>query len=179
MVEVRCATWRWNSDGEHQFVDAFGNELRNRLQEVVLCRPAAVLLYSLSLDLTPVSGINFANLQHLELLRMDWARNAETLFECTNLKELAISKYPGKQSSVPFANLPHLQRLWLSCCGLEEIENFKAMTKLESLDLLNMSPLRSLHGMEELINLKKLRIESCKNIGDIEPIRNLQNLRRR
>lgn len=150
-----------------------------------ICDPSAtdisainrlVDLRYLSLDLTPISGINFANLQHLELLRMDWVLNAETLFECTNLKELALSKYPGKQGSVPFANLPHLHRLWLSCCGLEEIENFKAMTKLESLDLLNMSHLRSLHGIEELINLKKLRIESCKNIGDIEPIQNLQNL---
>lgn len=129
-----------------------------------------------SMDLTPTTGVDFSNLQHLELLRIDWFPNANTLFQCANLKELAIGKYPGKESSAPFANLSHLRRLWLSCCGLEEIENFKVMTELESLELLNMAHLRSLHGIEELTNLKRLRIESCKNIGDIEPVQNLQNL---
>ena len=130
----------------------------------------------LDIDLTHVSKVDLSNFRQLELLRIDWFPGAEKLFQCVDLKELAISKCPGKQGSVPFANLSKLRRLWLSCCGLEEIENFKVMSELESLELLNMAHLQSLHGIEGLTNLKRLRIESCKNIGDIEPVRGLRNL---
>lgn len=112
----------------------------------------------------------------LELFHSDWHSCLEPIFDCTNLTSFAIEKFPGKQGSRAFAKLINLKQLCLSSSGLEEIENFKVMSELESLDLLNMAHLRSLHGIEGLTNLKKLRIESCKNIGDIEPVRGLRNL---
>lgn len=111
----------------------------------------------------------------LELFYSDWHPNLEPVFDCIYLKDIAIEKFPGKQGSITFAKLVNLQRLWLSCSGLEEIENFKFMRVISSLELLNMNHLKSLHGVENL-PLKKLRIESCKSLEDIEPVRNLKSL---
>ena len=122
-------------------------------------------------------GLELGQFTELEdLALMSWFSQAQSLFQLHSLKELALERYPGKDGSTPFRAMRNLERLWLSACGLEEIENFSSLARLRDLSLLLMKHLQSLHGIEQLSKLRKLRIENCPGIVSLEPLRHLTSL---
>lgn len=142
--------------------------------------PLKTLVQLRSLELPEVSknfGLDLSRFSKLEDLCLNsWFTQAQSLFQLQLLKELALSKYPGKEGSSPFGELTNLERLWLSACGLAEIESFSSLAKLQDISLLLMKHLKSLRGLESLTQLRKLRIENCPNITSLEPLRHLSNL---
>lgn len=153
--------------------------LRLALPSLELLSPINQLsqLRYLSIDLSrSARGLDFALLPRLENVALEWFKGADGLFSLKELRKLSLFHYPGLDGSKRFSAFEKLEELRLSVCALEEIENFRFMTRLWRLELLRLKRLRSLHGIEPMSELKKLRIESCPNIQTLDPVERLNAL---
>ncbi len=122
-------------------------------------------------------GLRLERLPRLEKLAFEWYVGADGLFALSDMRDLQLYAYPGKEGSGLFSALRVMRNLRLSACGLAEIDGLAAMTHLEGLELLAMAHLRSIEGLRNLTSLQRLRIEACKQVRSLEPLANLRALR--
>ena len=119
--------------------------------------------------------INFGVFPKLEACALKWRPQFKSIFECGNLKELALSEYKGKDSHV-FSNLTNLRSLYIGQGPLPDIEGLAPLQELTRLQLIALRKLTGLHGLQELVGLKDLRISGCRNMRQIDEISALKKL---
>ena len=133
-----------------------------------------VQLKSLCLDYGAKDGLGFPlrSLPHLERLYLgEKIADEEQVFSLRNLRRLGLTKYPAKQSSYEFSNLVNLEYLSVAESGLSEIEGLRNIKNISDIHLLRLKHLVSLKGLEgSSTMLRKIRIEGCPNVGQLEPI---------
>lgn len=121
--------------------------------------------------------IRFSAFPRLEECDLQWRPRAESLFNCTTLKNLFLDGYQGK-SATSFSNLTSLESLAILNAPLEDIQGLSNLARLRSLRLANLKNLRSLRGLERLTQLEELEIHTCPVIKSIEEIGSLSRLRK-
>jgi Leucine-rich repeat (LRR) protein len=121
--------------------------------------------------------IRLSAFPRLEDCGLEWRPRATSLFDCTTLKKLFVNHYKGKNAD-SFSTLVNLESLAILNAPIEDLRGLSALAKLRSLRLANLKGLPSLSGIEQLINLEILDIDSCKRITTIEEIGFLHRLRR-
>lgn len=132
-------------------------------------------LKCLDLDSYFYAPLDFNNFPLLEVCGIHWTPNAKNLFECKTLKILNTRSYKGHDVS-EYSRLSNLEKLSIINSPINNITKLQSLKKLRSLDLSLLSKLTSLKGIEKLINLEELKINSCTHIHDIEEIKYLINL---
>jgi hypothetical protein len=101
---------------------------------------------------------------------------ADSLFNCTSLKELFINRYDGK-NIIPFTRLFNLVSLAILNAPIETLSGLSVLKKLRSLRLARLNCLTSLDGVEGLVNLEELEIQRCRRIGSVQQVGSLSKLR--
>lgn len=121
--------------------------------------------------------IRFHTFPLLEECALEWREGAGSLFERDTLRKLFINRYLGADT-LPFGNLAELE--WLTLLGgrVADLGGLGRLGKLRFLRLGDLRRLRSLTGIEGLANLEELVIQTCRQVGSIQPIGHLQRLRR-
>jgi hypothetical protein len=107
---------------------------------------------------------------------MDWIPGMESLFECTGLKRLGLSKFRGTLTSAALARLTGLEELWLAGVPLAELVAFSRLKQLEALTISGDKALASISGLEGAFKLKSLTLEYCPNFHSLAPLASLSNL---
>jgi esterase/lipase superfamily enzyme/Leucine-rich repeat (LRR) protein len=140
------------------------------------------------MDLSPLAGLR--SLQELDLSHCPQLRDLSPLAGLRSLQELDLSECEELSDLSPLAGLPALQKLNLcECRNLIDLSGLEALGSLESLDLrryrsisdkqkgrpssvnlTDLSPLRSLHY------LKTLDLSWCEKVTDISPLAGLASL---
>lgn len=103
---------------------------------------------------------------------------AESLFLCTRLERLALSRYSGRFTRELFANLKSLKVLFLSAVQLGDLTPLQELSKLEALTVAAAKGLQSLGGIEAMHRLRSLTIESSRGLGSLQPIGDLVDIKR-
>ena len=119
--------------------------------------------------------IDFSKFPNLLDCRFTWRTKASSLFDCTSLEYLGITKYKG-ESLEKFNKLVNLKTLSIGQSSIETLNGLKKLVSLENLDLFNNRKLVDFHGIGDLKSLKKLSIEYCKGLNKINEVGSLHNL---
>lgn len=119
--------------------------------------------------------IIFSNFPKLEECALEWRPMSDSLFEHTMIKRLFINRYTGSDL-LPFQNLVNMESLSILNAPVRNLQGLGGMIKLHYLRLANLSKLNSLAGIERLVNLKSLDINTCRYIKSIEEVRHLFRL---
>lgn len=120
-------------------------------------------------------GIDFSNFPKLQACSFTWNNKMKSVFECSSLEYLSISKFKGKNLQ-QFAKLQSLEVLRVYQSSIETLIGIESLVKLKHLDLYGN---RNLNFINELRNLNKLgilEIEKSKGINNIDAIYYLNSL---
>lgn len=120
----------------------------------------------------PSSLEKFPNLEKLELNIFP-----EQKIAINGLKKLKtiVFDYISFDDIVSFENLPSLEEVDLTECGVTNLSKLKNLTNLKKLNL-EKNKLESLEGLENLKNLEQLALYK-NEISDLTPLNNLPKLR--
>jgi Leucine-rich repeat (LRR) protein len=122
--------------------------------------------------------VRFSEFPKLVSCGLEWGkRKAQSLFDCVTLERLFVNRYNGKDTA-SFARLVNLEALAILNAPVENLHGLRALKKLRSLRLANLKRLVSLAGIEGLVTLEELEIDTCRNIGSIEEIGYLSQLKK-
>jgi hypothetical protein len=133
----------------------------------------------LSLSLIITGRIDFSRFPELEEVYLTWTPKAESVFGCTSLRKIGMSRYKTEEGDLSaFCSLSNLEVLGLGVCNITRIGDLSCLTHLRKLEINRATKLASLDGIELLRGLRELHIETCRRIGRIDPIAQLENLER-
>jgi hypothetical protein len=121
--------------------------------------------------------INFNSFPKLTNCGFEWIKGSDSLFECSNLKNLGINRY-DKRSSDVFSQLVNLEKLTILNSPIENLQGLSSLRKLLYLSMANLKEVTALRGLEDLQQLEELEIQRCKGIGDISEVFRLNKLKR-
>lgn len=120
--------------------------------------------------------VDFATLRKLEVVKLKWSKELDSVFVCEWVTYLSMMSYPAGDLS-RLKGMLGLRRLALTSRRLSSLAGLESLARLESLDLLDCRMLDTLDGVMRCTGIKKLEVESCRRLHSIEPIANLVNLR--
>ncbi len=119
--------------------------------------------------------IDFTCFPILDTCFFDWRPKAKSIFQCTTLRDLRISKFK-KDDLANLQELTNLESLLISSSPIKSLKGIENL-KLSSLKLNYLTKLDSLTYIEGLANsLQELDIHACKKINSIESISFLKRL---
>lgn len=146
--------------------------------EIRSVEPIHVLHELLALEVITYcnTAITFSAFPLLQECSLEWRSGATSLFEVRTLKKLFLDDYKGRDVNA-FARLTELESLAILNAPVENLFGLSDLTKLKSLRLANLKCLRSLAGIEPLVNLEELDIHTCPRIGSIDQVGYLSRLR--
>jgi hypothetical protein len=126
----------------------------------------------------PIGELNVSHFKSLEELQVNDSKLLVGMNECHNLKFLHLTKYkPKSKNLMGLSNLSQLTILKLYMPNVTSLEGIQNLKRLNDFEIYRATKLESIGELEELKNtLRKLAIETCKNILDIESTACLQNL---
>lgn len=123
------------------------------------------------------SEIRFSAFPELESCGLEWRPKAKSVFDCTSLKSLAINRYSGKDTAL-FSRLKELINLSILSSPLTSLSGLRELLNLRSLSLASLRKLTSLDGLDCLSQLEDLWLQSCSHIRSIELLKSMRLLRR-
>jgi hypothetical protein len=119
--------------------------------------------------------LDFSKFPNLLDCRFTWRTKTSSLFNCTSLEYLGITKYKGENLE-EFEKLINLKTLSIGQSSIETLNGLNKLVGLENLDLFNNRKLVNFQGIGNLKSLKRLSIESCKGLNEINEVSSLYNL---
>ncbi|CAN1296699.1 Disease resistance protein L6 [Linum perenne] len=100
-------------------------------------------------------------LKSMSLRHCHMLRKVPDLSRCENLEEIFIEDCDSMSGELHIGNLNNLRVLDVCWINITELSGLGLVRKLEILKIVNASNLANLDGLEHLILLKKLKLESC------------------
>lgn len=122
------------------------------------------------------SELRFDSFPHLEKCALEWRPKADSVFNKIKLNYLFLNRYSGKDLQA-LSNLKKLESLAILNAPITSLDGIENLVNLRTIRLANLRNLGSLKGIEELMNLEELDIHTCKNISKIDEISGLSKLR--
>lgn len=126
----------------------------------------------------PIGELNVSHCKGLEELQVNDSKFLVGVNECHNLKFLQLTKYKPKSKNLnDLSNLSQLETLNLYIPNITSLEGIQHLKKLTEMEIYRASKLESIGKLESVKKkLRKLTIEACKKIQDIESSACLRNL---
>lgn len=120
--------------------------------------------------------IDFSSFPDLEWLSISYNKNVVGLSECKKLYWLYIENYK-KSDLYEIQDLIHLEYLWLTNSAIESLEGIEKMVNLKRIEIDTARKLTSLKGLHENFNkLAHLYIYNAKNLTNYDTIHFLKHL---
>lgn len=124
---------------------------------------------------------NLEEFPNLRILRQSWNKEMCSARTHLSLEELSLHKYAPISGSnladMPVA--PNLRKLELLGSAIKDLGEIDRYPKLECLDIYSTRNLVSVAGIERCSFLKRLELDGCKNINDLqETLRKCSGLER-
>lgn len=188
LKEIHCNRERgFISHGNYSFLEKLQEPLVGIKivdSEAIFLEPCLIHAKSLrALDLSfvgtlkqPLPFERFVKLERLSVLVP--VPRAESLFQCSRLERLALSRYSGQLTQAQFANLKSLKVLFLSAVQLADLVPLQELVALEALTIAGAKGMHSIDGIKGMHQLKSLTIESSRGLGSLQPIDELVGMER-
>jgi hypothetical protein len=116
--------------------------------------------------------IDYSCLPKLQKTALFWRPKAKSLFQATQLKSLFLGKYTGKDL-LALEKLVNLEHLRVNTGSVISLKGIKFLRKLQSLHLAQVTKLTQITEITSLPNLKKLIIDNCAKVSDIDMLKKL------
>jgi len=120
---------------------------------------------------------DFTQFPKLTHLGITWRPSAKTLFDCTNLRYLNVSRFPYEDLK-ELSKLSNLERLVLQSRKIISLNGLNCLLNLQELDLAFCTSLKDICALEAAEKLEVLEFTSCKKIVEIDPMHHLSQLKR-
>src|SRR6185437_4564850 len=117
--------------------------------------------------------INYLNFPALKSTALFWRPKAESLFQCRNLGNLFLGKYT-EADLTRLEHLTNLNYLRINTGSIKRLSGIEKLQGLTTLKLMQATKLEDLTGIERLQNLRKLVIDNCRNIQNIDSLREIR-----
>ena len=121
--------------------------------------------------------VDFSQFPLLEECGLEWRPKAKSIFKSQGLKKLFLNKYSGRDTE-NFGNLLNLESLSIANSPIEDIHGLRNLSKLKFLGLYNLRKLKTLSGIEQLIDLEELEVNGCRTLVSIKEVKHLINLKK-
>ena len=114
----------------------------------------------------------------LESLSLYWSKKVKGIHKLINLKKLSVWKYAPKLANLEeLGYLQNLEKLTITQSKVRSLKGVQKLDKIRKLELNYLRTLTSIEGIEGLgPSLQHLDITSCKNIVDLDRLKNLSTL---
>ena len=127
-------------------------------------------LNHLSINTTDKKEIDFSVFPHLTSVTLAWRPKAKTLFSCIQLRDLFLGRYTGNDLS-EVGRLKNLKYLRINTGSVISLDGISQITGLEELWLAQATKLEDINDMLKLRSIKRLRIDNCKRIKNIDSVK--------
>lgn len=134
-------------------------------------------LLKLQLSTYTKTPVNFNAFPNLINCGFEWIKGSDSLFECNKLVQLGLNRY-DKNSSKPFSNFHHLEKLTLLNSNIENLEGLSQLKNVKYLSISNLKKVTSVQGLQNLQELEELEIQRCKGISELSELFKLTQLKR-
>ncbi len=124
---------------------------------------------------TKKTPFDFTKLPSLRRVSTDWSPWLDSVFDCENLQQLFIDRYPGTDIG-ELSKLTKLEHLEVRSRQLKCLDGIESLRNLEKLKLVYCPALLSLDGIDSLKHLKYIELYSCKKIRDINVLADVKTL---
>ncbi|WML46762.1 hypothetical protein RCG23_14045 [Neobacillus sp. PS3-34] len=125
---------------------------------------------NLSLDL------DFNNFENLKTFQGRWNKHLINIFNLSSIENLNIINYPY-EDLVAVNNFYNLKRLQLTSTKLKTLKGIDNLINLKIIDLFGCTQLESLESIDRLELLEEIEVETCKKLNTLEQLSNLTNLK--
>ena len=133
-----------------------------------------VNLQKLTISYSYEGVIDFSKLQNLQSCFLGYPKKIDSLFHAKSLIDLSLDEFKYKNFQ-RISELSNLKSLTLSNSSIDSLK-FLQELNLEILELSNCKKIQSFETIAKLSDLKKLIIDGCKEIYDLDFIKNLKKL---
>ncbi|GEM_PF-2625874 len=118
---------------------------------------------------------DFNKLLTLKKVFIEYSKNFNSIFNCENLTELEMHKFPEK-GSTKFIRLISLKKLILRHFKMTELEAISKLSKLEYLEISHNRAIDNLDFISQNTTIKELHIMNCPKIKDFSSLSGMKNL---
>lgn len=127
-------------------------------------------LTHLSINTNDKKEIDFSIFPHLKSVTLAWRPKAKTLFDCFQLRDLFLGRYTEKDLS-EVGRLKNLKYLRINTGSITSLNGISQIIGLEELWLMQATKLEDINDMLTLRNIKRLRIDNCKRVKNIDSVK--------
>jgi hypothetical protein len=124
---------------------------------------------------TDKKEINFQNYPYLKEVALYWRPKAKSIYLCSNLQGLFIGKYTEKDL-LKFELLNNLDYIRVNTGSINSLNGIEALQNLSILMLMQVTSLTDISGIDKLPRLDKLVIDNCRNIKNINLVKNCKSV---
>ena len=134
-------------------------------------------LKRLSLFCKVKKAYDFTKLPQLKEVSLWYSKHLASLFECTGIKKLEIFKMDD-DAAENIKNLYQLEDLCIRQTNVKSIEGLRALKDLKKLDIMHSPKMETISQVQECQNLEWFSISSGKRITDWDVISKLPKLKK-
>ena len=122
--------------------------------------------------------IDYSKIHGLVSLSLYMRKGMKNFKDIPTLKSLWASKFKGKNRDLTdLFTAPHLDCLWLICCGVKSLKGIEVSSDIEEVRLDYCRSLEDISALESAkTTLRNLRIDACGKIKDFSVLEKLENL---
>lgn len=132
-------------------------------------------LRSLQLSTYSKTKIDFSSFPNLEDLALEWNVTHQSLFGHPRLISIFLNRYSGKDLS-KFSTLPQIRSLALAGPKIESLGGAE-LRSLLTLGVYAAKKLRGLEGLENFSSLQRLELDDSRGVSDLSLVGQLKKLR--
>ena len=129
-------------------------------------------LMHLSVYTSDKKEIDFSAFPILNSVALTWRPKAKSVFECIQLRHLFLGRYTEKDLT-KLEQLKNLKYLRINLGSIISLNGLQEMTELEELMLMQATKLEDIDAILKLKHLKRLRIDNCKHVKNINAVKNM------
>jgi hypothetical protein len=134
------------------------------------------LLEYVGLEVKLIFDLDFNNFNNLKIIQLRWSKHYKNIFNVYPLEHLNITNYPFEDLQI-LSNLNNLKNLQVTSTKLRTLKGVNKLINLKSIDLFKCNNLESLDSVRELTSLEIIDLENCKKIDHLNQLRNMINLK--
>lgn len=122
--------------------------------------------------------IDYSKIHGLVSLSLYMRKGMKNFKDIPTLKSLWASKFKGKNRDLTdLFTAPHLDCLWLICCGVKSLKGIEASSDIEEVRLDYCRSLEDISALESAKStLRHLQIDTCGKIKDFSVLEKLEKL---
>lgn len=126
----------------------------------------------------PKNGLDFNKFPHLEIFIGKWHEKNQNLESCRDLRSILISNYNSKTKDFSeLKNIVRLENLDIICSNIESLKGIETLKDLKNLMIAYAPKLKNISDITKT-NLREIEFANVKKIEDYRFLSNLEYLRK-